>query len=120
VDALLGVVADEKFAQLVALGKMITDYAPSEAVSEAEMPRYSCVQCIVAMCQCSSSGATPLGTALSGRDFVAETEQHVLLPSQHPPLVSLARQSHQLLPGASLQAVAAGDGDGALDEEIGA
>lgn len=35
VDALLGVVADEKFAQLVALGKMITDYAPSEAAVAA-------------------------------------------------------------------------------------
>ena len=34
VDSLLGPLADEKFAQLVALGKLITDYAPAaEAVS---------------------------------------------------------------------------------------
>ena len=33
VDSLLGPTTDERFAALVALGKMITDYAPSEAVS---------------------------------------------------------------------------------------
>jgi hypothetical protein len=31
---LLGPVPDERFAQLVALGKLITDYAPDEAVSQ--------------------------------------------------------------------------------------
>lgn len=32
-DSLLGPTTDERFAALVALGKMITDYAPTEAVS---------------------------------------------------------------------------------------
>lgn len=32
VDALLGAVADEKFAQLVALGKLITDWAPEDVI----------------------------------------------------------------------------------------
>lgn len=33
VDSLLGPTTDERFAALVALGKMITDFAPTEAVS---------------------------------------------------------------------------------------
>lgn len=32
VDALLGPVPDEKFGQLVQLGKLITDYAPADEV----------------------------------------------------------------------------------------
>ena len=34
-DALLGAVSDERFAQLVALGKLVTDWAPEAAVRRA-------------------------------------------------------------------------------------
>lgn len=50
VDSLLGPTTDERFAALVALGKMITDYAPSEAVS------WRCCMLWCAVVACSRSG----------------------------------------------------------------
>jgi hypothetical protein len=117
VDSLLGPVADEKFAQLVALGKLITDYAPTaEAVSAGGVGELG----VDGGAGQARAGGPVLGGAVrqqaSGVGLAAgDSTACWMAGAARGSLLLLMRRPSSFPP---LQ-LAAADGEGALDEEIG-